>query len=573
MVRDKSTRSYSGNEKYIFISYRHTDIDIVKRIVADMQSRGYRIWWDEGIKPSEDFTEVIANRLKDSDVLFSFLSEGYLTSDFCLDELNYGIKNHKKIVPIKMDDVELPSGIDLRLIRIHMIFMKDYASEKDLVDYLCEECDEILHDCRESGDSVPVDIAEPGKREKPQEDPGSQTDNDQNLNNSDGQVNNEQDHNNSGNAGEPAKKEGKKIPLWIPAVLLGLVIIAVLFFTGILGGGKPGGNVPQPTAVPTESLPAETAVPTEAEAAPATPQPTAAVETVLPTVQEISIPTISAMDINRSGNNAKNYLASRLKDETALSPAECAAAYLAGAGQDVCEIPSAPADVSTGDLAVFAAGLLSSGNFSDVRSAQTLLDEVLQNRSGEQGFTDSAGSADRNTADNILLYKAFQMLSEKTGNETYKEAARSAESFVQSMRSPDSAYFLAGDYQGNAERSSLFSVSTQALAAILLRDRSGIEKTAGLMGTDGLYSPDELAVNHGSTDTTALMALAFKELGMEEAYNRSLSAVSRYQLSSGGIPEAASVSFTDGAGRSYSNAPGVASTAWFILAAKGEILK
>ena len=69
------------------------------------------------------------------------------------------------------------------------------------------------------------------------------------------------------------------------------------------------------------------------------------------------------------------------------------------------------------------------------------------------------------------------------------------------------------------------------------------------------------------------MALAFKELGMEESYNRSLSAVSRYQLSSGGIPEAASASFSDGTGRSYSNAPGIASTAWFILAAKGEILK
>lgn len=571
MVRDKSTRAYSGNEKYIFISYRHTDIDVVKRIVADMQSRDYRIWWDEGIKPSEDFTEVIANRLKDSDVLFSFLSEGYLTSDFCLDELNYGIKNHKKIVPIKMDDVELPSGIDLRLIRIHMIFMKNYASEKDLVDYLCEECDEILHDCREYNRPDPGDMPEPGKREKPQEDPVSQTDNEQNHNNSGNQVNNEQDHNNSGNAGEPVKNEGKKFPLWIPAVLLALAIIAVLFFTGILGGGKPGGNVPQPTAVPTESVPAETAVPTEA--ASVTPQSTAAVETVLPTVQEISIPTISAMDINRSGNNAKNYLASRLKDGTSLSTAECAAAYLAGAGQDVCEIPSAPADVSTGDLAVFAAGLLSSGNFSDVRSAQTLLDEVLQNRSGEQGFTDSTGSADRNTADNILLYKACQMLSEKTGNDIYKEAARSAESFVQSMRSPDSAYFLAGDYQGNAERSSFFSVSTQALAAILLRDRSGIEKTAGLLGADGLYSPDGHSAGHGSTETTALMALAFKELGMEEEYNRSLSAVSRYQLSSGGIPEAASVSFTDGAGRSYSNAPGITSTAWYILAAKGDILK
>lgn len=572
MGRDKTTRSYSGNEKYIFISYRHTDIDIVKRIVADMQSRGYRIWWDEGIKPSEDFTEVIANRLKDSDVLFSFLSEGYLTSDFCLDELNYGIKNHKKIVPIKMDDVELPSGIDLRLIRIHMIFMKNYSSEKDLVDYLCEECDEILHECREP-DPVPEDITEPGEKKKSQEDPDSQADNEKTQENSGSQGNNEQDHNNSGNAGETVKDEGKKFPVWIAVVLSAIVIIAVLFFTGIIGGGKPGENVLQPTTIPTESIPVETAVPTAAEAASVIPQLTAVVETVLPTVQEISIPTISAMDINRSGNNAKSYLASRLKEETKISTAECAAAYLTGAGQDVCGIPSAPGDVSTGDLAVFAAGLLNSGNFSDVRSAQTLLDEILQNRSGEQGFTDNAGSSDRNTADNLWLYTAFSMLSEKTGNEIYKKAAQSAEKFVQSMRSPDSTYFLAGDYQKNAEGSTFFSVNTQALAAILLRDRSGIEKAAGLRGADGLYSPDGLSANHGSTETTALMALAFKELGMEEMYNESLSAVSHYQLSSGGIPEAASASFTDSAGRSYSNAPGISSTAWYILAAKGEIWK
>lgn len=563
MSKVRTSRSYTGNEKFIFISYRHIDIDTVQKIVTAMQDRGYRIWWDEGIKPSEDFAEVIANRLKDCDVEFCFISKNYIQSDFCLDELNYGIKKGKKIVPIKLDDVVLTDGLELRLVRIHMIFMENYDSEEDLVDYLCEECDEILHECHESCHS--------GSGKELQTNPGTEADPIQNP------------ENDSPNKEDPAKKKikpkkirksfakkWKKFPKWILLIVFAALIPFVLYLTGIIGGKKPEADLPAGTAaetpsesVPSAAVPEDTLIPTGT---------VPVIENTAPPAETV-IPTISAMDMNRTGNNAKNYLTARLEEDPAVSTGDRALAFLAGGMNDK---PVIPADLSaepTEDLAILAVVLLKNGNIADVRSAQTLLDSIIENRAGEgNGYFENADSKNRNTADNIWLWKAFTMLFDKTGNHVYEEAARKAENFVQSERSADQTYFYVSDHAETGQRSSLLSADTQALAAIIMNDRSGMEKAAGLRCPDGTFAPDDLSFPNGSTRTTALIALAYMELGMEDQFTSALSAISRYQLSGGGIPETGSASFSDGTGRSCSNAPGIASSALYVLAAKGEKL-
>ena len=42
--------AYNGNEPYIFISYAHKDSDKVLPIIRELQSRGYRVWYDAGIE-------------------------------------------------------------------------------------------------------------------------------------------------------------------------------------------------------------------------------------------------------------------------------------------------------------------------------------------------------------------------------------------------------------------------------------------------------------------------------------------------------------------------------------------
>ena len=45
---------YEGKEPYIFISYAHKDSDRVFPILEELDRRGYRVWYDDGIAPGSE---------------------------------------------------------------------------------------------------------------------------------------------------------------------------------------------------------------------------------------------------------------------------------------------------------------------------------------------------------------------------------------------------------------------------------------------------------------------------------------------------------------------------------------
>ena len=105
---------YKGEKPYIFISYAHKDSDRVWPIVARLQLDGYRVWYDEGIDPGTEWDENIASHVKKCGYFIAFLSESYLQSDNCKDELNFARDLEKKQVLVYLEDVELPAGMALR---------------------------------------------------------------------------------------------------------------------------------------------------------------------------------------------------------------------------------------------------------------------------------------------------------------------------------------------------------------------------------------------------------------------------------------------------------------------------
>lgn len=56
-------RVYEGDLPYMFVSYAHADRDAVLPIVAALVDKGYREWYDDGIPPTTDFPEYIADRV------------------------------------------------------------------------------------------------------------------------------------------------------------------------------------------------------------------------------------------------------------------------------------------------------------------------------------------------------------------------------------------------------------------------------------------------------------------------------------------------------------------------------
>ena len=55
--------AYRGNETYIFISYAHADAQAVYKEITKFHRQGYRVWYDEGISPGNEWTDEIAEAL------------------------------------------------------------------------------------------------------------------------------------------------------------------------------------------------------------------------------------------------------------------------------------------------------------------------------------------------------------------------------------------------------------------------------------------------------------------------------------------------------------------------------
>lgn len=113
--------SYNGTEPFIFVSYAHKDCDVVWPIITKMREDGYRVWYDDGIEPGTEWDEFIAGKISDSSFFVAFISENYLDSGNCKDELNFARDKVDNKLLVYISEVILPQGMEMRLGRIQAI--------------------------------------------------------------------------------------------------------------------------------------------------------------------------------------------------------------------------------------------------------------------------------------------------------------------------------------------------------------------------------------------------------------------------------------------------------------------
>lgn len=120
---------YSGDENYIFVSYSHMDSDRVLPIIHELQKKGYRVWYDEGIDPGTEWYTFVAKRLKSCGYFIPMVSENFLASENCKDEVSYACDLAKKRLTIYLEEVHLPEGLEMRLNRHQAIHKYRYTDD------------------------------------------------------------------------------------------------------------------------------------------------------------------------------------------------------------------------------------------------------------------------------------------------------------------------------------------------------------------------------------------------------------------------------------------------------------
>jgi WD40 repeat protein len=115
----------------VFISYRRSDVEFTKRLVASLKDVGKEVWIDwEDIPPgSTGFSDDIKRGLEGADAFICVLSPSYLESSYCVElELAYAVQLNKKIIPIileKFPDDATPQGVG----HINWVYFTPHAGQ------------------------------------------------------------------------------------------------------------------------------------------------------------------------------------------------------------------------------------------------------------------------------------------------------------------------------------------------------------------------------------------------------------------------------------------------------------
>ena len=201
-MRKCGAMPYEGDEKYIFVSYCHRDSAEVFPIIEQMAKDGYRVWYDEGINPGNDWPEIIADHLNRCSVCIAFISENAMDSHDCGREINYALLKKKTFFSVYLEEVELSAGLEMQLTTTQSIFKYKYSDFKSFIQKLYKG--NGLKECR---DASAADL--------------NDNDNEENI----GESNSDKEKNKD----EKKKKRLKRVLLiTIPAVLVCCGIIAAI---------------------------------------------------------------------------------------------------------------------------------------------------------------------------------------------------------------------------------------------------------------------------------------------------------------------------------------------------------
>lgn len=107
--------AYTGTEPYVFFSYSHSDREIVERIIIGLKQNMCRIWYDEGLSPGESWNDDLAEHLKNAEIVVIMLTQNSISSRYVKAEINYAISKDIKILPVFLEQIELPSGLEMMM--------------------------------------------------------------------------------------------------------------------------------------------------------------------------------------------------------------------------------------------------------------------------------------------------------------------------------------------------------------------------------------------------------------------------------------------------------------------------
>ena len=107
--------AYRGAKPYLFASYAHRNIRDVFPIIRRLADARFRVWYDEGIEPGNEWPEEVGRALTACQLFLVFMSPEAMESRNVRNEINMAAAENKAIMVVFLQTAELSEGMKLQL--------------------------------------------------------------------------------------------------------------------------------------------------------------------------------------------------------------------------------------------------------------------------------------------------------------------------------------------------------------------------------------------------------------------------------------------------------------------------
>lgn len=138
---------YKGTKPYIFVSYARADADKVLPYLRFLQKNGCRIWFDKGIKGSDNWMTTLAMKIRGCSQYLLFSSENSVSSIWTGREVFRALQFPElPILTVRMDNARFNEGLEWGLETYQQLFMDQEDFESLLLDSISADVIEHIGD-------------------------------------------------------------------------------------------------------------------------------------------------------------------------------------------------------------------------------------------------------------------------------------------------------------------------------------------------------------------------------------------------------------------------------------------
>ncbi len=108
-------KAYRGTRPYLFASYSHRNMRDVFAIIKRISDGRWRVWYDEGIEPGNEWPEEVGKALTGCRLFLVFMSPEAIESRHVRNEITMATGENKAIMVVFLRPTELSEGMKLQL--------------------------------------------------------------------------------------------------------------------------------------------------------------------------------------------------------------------------------------------------------------------------------------------------------------------------------------------------------------------------------------------------------------------------------------------------------------------------